>query len=529
MAHTRPRALGDRRAGAGGARGAAAARSAEHGRAAGAGEPHGADRRPGRARRGARGARVAPAAARGAALAAGAAAGGALGARAVSGDRARRAADRGGRARGGRGRRWRWRRCALRGARAACGARAPDRPDRTAPGTRAARAVRRCAFGLPLLAVALLALPGCYYTHLAAGQLRIACGKVDLLDAAVDGRLRPEERRMLREVPEILRFARRSLGMEADGAYTTFYDTGRRPVSYNVWACERTAFRPVLWRYPFVGALPYRGFFDLAWAKRVARRWRERGYDARITGVQAYSTLGWFDDPVLRSMMLDGEVSFVITLLHELAHKVLFRKGDAQFSESLATFVGEHAALAWFTHRDGRHSRRYREAQDQIADNETIARLMRGLYRELETLYAAGLGPAETLARRERVFARTRERIRAMLRSGELRSRRFAGLASARFDNCLVLGFRTYHTHQDRFAAAFAAAGGDWRAFWKRVREAAAAPDPFAALVRQTAVSSRVTARGAQAARRGVRRASAPTPRARRRAAVRSDRAAARR
>ncbi|GIW73273.1 MAG: hypothetical protein KatS3mg102_2815 [Planctomycetota bacterium] len=319
---------------------------------------------------------------------------------------------------------------------------------------------------------------GCYYAQLAAGQLRVLCGRVPLAEAARDPRLSEEERRLLRLAPAVLAFADTVMGMERAGAYETFYDTGAEAVSYNVSACAKTSFRRVFWRYPLIGAMPYKGYFDRAAAEAEAARLRAQGLDARVSGVAAYSTLGWFRDPIFRSMLRGGEVSFVVTLLHEIAHATVFRDGDAAFNESLATFAGEQGALDFYAARDGVGSAAWRRAWEEIHDQRVVAAAMRALYQRLWRLYASPVSEADKLAGRERIFEAARGLFGRLVRE-RLRTGRWDWLGRLALDNCVVLAFQTYHGRQRLFAEVYRQVGRDWRRFFAVVREAARAPAPF--------------------------------------------------
>jgi predicted aminopeptidase len=337
------------------------------------------------------------------------------------------------------------------------------------------------------LAVALLitagCASGCYYTQLIGGQLAVLRGRVPLLEAAADSALPEQERRLLSGIPELLRYAEEHVQLERGGSYESFYDTGERAVSYNVSACEQASFNQVVWSFPFVGSVPYKGYFDLEDARAEAERYRALGYDARVSEVRAYSTLGWFEDPVFRSMLVGGEVSLAVTLLHELTHATIFREGDARFSESLATFVGEQAALEWFAHRYGDGSARLEAARDEIRDGRVIAAFMRDLRERLSRVYGSDLSDEAKLARREEVFGDASERL-AELERAELRSDHYDGLSGLRFDNCLVLGFQTYHSEQRAFEDVYLLEDRSWERFWAVMREAAAADDAFRWLAR---------------------------------------------
>lgn len=326
---------------------------------------------------------------------------------------------------------------------------------------------------------------GCYYAGLARGQLDIVCAQVPIAEALAEHEgLRPDERELLAQVPAILAFARERVGLETGGSYASFYDTGDGPVSWNVTACAKTSFTPHLWWFPIIGWAPYKGFFDLEEAKEEARGLAEAGLDVRIGQVPAYSTLGWFDDPVFRSMLRYGRFSFVSTLLHEATHATIFRPGDAAFNESLATFVGEQAALEYLRERYGEGSGEVALALAERHDAALFAGFMRTLYLELKRLYdRTELARADKLEERERVFARARERF-AQLRAERFRSGGYAGFARMELDNCLLMLYRTYHRDLAAFEQVHRLTGGRWARTLAVFREAAEAERPFAFLAR---------------------------------------------
>ncbi len=366
----------------------------------------------------------------------------------------------------------------------------PARPARAVPAALAAAA----------LALAALGAGGCYYLHVAAGQARILFGRESIEDAlAREDGLGERERAALALVPEIRRFAVERLGLADAGAYRTFYDTGGGPVAWAVSGAERTSFTPVLWSFPFVGDAPYKGFFDRDAALEEARRLTERGYDAYVRGVAAYSTLGWFEDPVFGGMLGGGPGDLANAIIHEMAHATVFRPGDAEFNEGLATFAGDEGAAEFLAWRFGADSPEAREARDAAHDERLFVDFVEALYRRLDRLYRGPGSTEEKLLRREEIFEAARAEL-AALRRARFRTERFAGFERLRLNNAAILVFRTYHADAGTFADVLDLCGRDWRRAIDVWRRAAREPRPLAWLA-----DWRVAARDARRVRPGRR------------------------
>lgn len=194
----------------------------------------------------------------------------------------------------------------------------------------------------------LVALPGCDYGHLAAGQLEILWRRTPITKAVADPGLAENERALLSLVASVRAFAR-ELGLRVGDQYTSFVPWPGDRIVTTLVRTRPGSLEAVGWWYPFLGRLPYRGYFDQARAEREAKRLREeQGYDVCVSPVTAYSTLGWLDDPVTSPMLGRGAANLVETLLHELVHATVFIEGDADFNEGVALFIGQEAAIRYF-------------------------------------------------------------------------------------------------------------------------------------------------------------------------------------
>lgn len=283
------------------------------------------------------------------------------------------------------------------------------------------------------------------------------------------------QRDSLALVGDLRTFAER-LGLRVRGQYEAYVRwPGDRVVTALV-ATRAGEIEPAGFWFPLVGTQPYKGFFDLQRAEREAVALRADGLDTCLVAVPTYSTLGWFDDPVLEPMLRSGTASFAEMLLHEMVHATVFVASDADFTESVATFVGQEAAVRFFSERgDAANALRARQL---AADERAIARTLASLRAQIATLYAE----PDTGARGEARAALERE-ARATLRTLPLATRSPLELAEKiqLQDACLALS-GTYERDIPVWERRLDSLGGDLPAFLAAARSASSAEDPRAAL-----------------------------------------------
>jgi predicted aminopeptidase len=238
----------------------------------------------------------------------------------------------------------------------------------------------------------------------AAHQISLPPRQIELDDPRLAEKLPPETVEKLRWVPRVLDFCRDELALEPGDSYQSYLDTGGDPVAHAVTASHPLALLPFLWHFPFVGTVPYKGFFDEedAWAE--ARRLESMGYDTAVSAVGGFSTLGWFRDPVL-STMVEGSISDLAdVIIHEATHRTLYFPGQAALSESLATHMAREGTVR-FLHA-------WKEIKGQLPaylaarrsarhDEDLLARLR----DDLDALYRTSLGDEEKKARKAEIFA----------------------------------------------------------------------------------------------------------------------------
>jgi predicted aminopeptidase len=328
----------------------------------------------------------------------------------------------------------------------------------------------------------LVTLPGCYYAHLAEGQLRLLRAEQPIEQVLRDADLDPMLRESLALVPDVLRFAE-SIGLRVGGQYRDYAAwPGDRVVTALV-ATEPRRIEPWLFWFPLIGDAPYKGFFDLERAERAAAALRDRGLATCLVPVPAYSTLGWLDDPVTEPMLRAGIGRFVETLLHELVHATVFVAGEADWNESVANFIGQEAVVRFFEARGDADAAARERAR--VSDERAVAAEVARLREQVTALYEAP-ADAEPEASRAQLEARARSAIAAL----PLATRDAAALAEALrlSDPCLALE-GTYERDIPLWAERLRALDGDLPRFVAAVRAAAESDDPRAALAADAAAA----------------------------------------
>ncbi len=311
---------------------------------------------------------------------------------------------------------------------------------------------------------------GCYYGHLAVGQSKLMWARESVDTLLADPELDSELRARLELVSEARAFAR-DIGLEVGEQYTSYVAWPENYIVTNLVATEPGSIEPKPFRFPIVGEVPYKGFFDRERAEAEAEELSARGMDVCVSGIRAYSTLGWFDDP-LTSPMLNTSVDRLFeTVVHELVHATVFVKSQPDFNEGAANFIGEAAAVAYFAADDEVDPR------PRIDDDRIVSLALMEVRDEVAALYEEELEAAAREQRRGEIDERARERLAAL----PLSVRDAARLAERARINDACLAIRgTYVADTESYRTVFDRLGGDLPGFVARLREAADANDPRA-------------------------------------------------
>jgi predicted aminopeptidase len=341
---------------------------------------------------------------------------------------------------------------------------------------------------LSLLLALLLALAGCappYLIHLGIGQGRIMLARRHYPDALRDPDLGARDKSLILIVQEAKRFGEETIGLARTDNFSSYVKLDRETVSWNVTAAEKTRLDPHRWWFPIVGHVPYKGYFSQERARSEARQLDEKGYDTHVGRVAAYSTLGYFADPIFSTFLRYPESALPELILHELTHSTLFIKGEVDFNEGFATFVGHKGGLAFLEQRYGEGSRALHEARERFRDELAFGAFVAQLCKKLQTLYDQDLPEDLTLAQRETIFEKEKQVFAELERSFSIR--RYHAFAGADWNNAVILAHRRYYRDLPAFEKLYESMGEDLREVVSFFQEAKArGENPREALLRAT-------------------------------------------
>ena len=298
-----------------------------------------------------------------------------------------------------------------------------------------------------------------YVTRAGFEETRILKSRQPIARMVRDSSVDPSIRRSLQLVLEARDYAAR-LGLEAKETYTTYADVGRDTLLLVLQAAPKDCICPHTWKYPIVGRIPYKGFFDPRAARREAGRFAARGYDVYLRPSGAFSTLGWFNDPLLSTALTRDSVELAATVFHEIAHNTLYVKSATPFNESFAQLVGYRSTEVFFQERgDGL---RAQQAADRWHDEIVLGDYYTALVRRLEAIYAEhpDSGALEEGRRETGVWARSQ--LEGPL-GQRLRTIRINRLAQRPINNAQLIGARIYRTRLDLFDRWYVQHGRDIR------------------------------------------------------------------
>lgn len=329
-----------------------------------------------------------------------------------------------------------------------------------------------------LLAAWMLLLPSCqtlrFYSQAAAGQLEILRKSRPSGQVIADPATSPALRRQLAAVERMRRFASDHLALPGDESYGKYADLGRKHVVWVLYAAPEFSLQAKTWTYPVVGKMDYRGYFREHDTVALAGQLRNQGYDVYVGGVDAYSTLGWFHDPVINTFVDYPDIDLAETIFHELTHRKVFHRGDSVFNESLANVVAEEGVKRWLQH--GGRVAELRQYEGRLVRRREFYQEIDRSRWTLKSLYASNRPPADKRREKAAVLSKLREQF------GELR-RRWGGRGLESWlvedlNNGHIVSLNIYADQMPAFQKLLAQCDGNLELFFKMAARLRFAPGP---------------------------------------------------
>ena len=313
-------------------------------------------------------------------------------------------------------------------------------------------------------------LSGCsdlgYYLQCATGHVAVMSATRPISELIDDPGTTPELRRKLEEVQSMRTFAVTELGLPDNNSYRSYADIGRPYVVWNLVATEEFSLQPRQWCFPIAGCVSYKGFFKQAKAEELATELRNQNLDVDVYGVQAYSTLNWFPDPVLNTFISSSETRLAGLLFHELAHQRFYVADDSPFNEAFAMTVQSEGVRRWLQQHDGPEA--WQRYHAQQAQGELFQDYLKATREQLDQLYHRQLPEPQKRAEKQRLITAALEHYQELKQAGRL-DNRFDRWMAGGLNNARLAGIATYRELMPAFQALLRQCGGKLDCFYAAV------------------------------------------------------------
>lgn len=312
---------------------------------------------------------------------------------------------------------------------------------------------------------------GClsYLVRAGCGQLEILRARQPISEVLANPQLPQAQRAALEHVLEVQRFAKNALALDPGDSYTLFADIGREAVAWNVSAAPELQLRPHTWWFPIVGTVPYLGFFSKEEARQKAAELQKEGLETSVRSVVAYSTLGWFSDPLLSSQVGLSRYYLTRVVIHESTHATLWFAGDVQFNESFASFVETRGALEYYKQKFGASSRAYLARVEQLDEGRRVSEIFHRRTRQLDRMYRSKLAVAEKRKRKTEILQELAQELRQA--APKFKHYDLVKMAAQKYNNAQLLSYLRYESGQSFFEREFIASGSNWSRFLEKMQQ----------------------------------------------------------
>jgi predicted aminopeptidase len=341
------------------------------------------------------------------------------------------------------------------------------------------------AIAVCLAVLVLISTPtACYLSRGAWEEAKILSRRQPISEIVADPRTPPDARAKLKVVLAAREYAKDSLRLRTKDSFTTYSRLDHDTLVLVVSAAYRDTLKPYTWWFPIVGRVPYKGYFDFDAAKKAAKGLSDDGFDVYVRPSDAFSTLGFFNDPLLNTTLKGDSIDLANTVIHELTHNTFYASGQAPFNESFAMFVGARGAAAFFRSRGQEAAARKVEAEWE--DDKLLARFWARVIKSLDSAYAAHPGEGNRAARiavKDTVYARTRVALVNEI-APQLKTINPLYAQRVQLNNAALLARRVYASDLDVFDLIYEKEGRDLkRAIGRIIALAKSNPKaPFVAL-----------------------------------------------
>lgn len=324
------------------------------------------------------------------------------------------------------------------------------------------------------LGVLLSLLTGCgitYYSKIASHQISIMWNAEKISKALENPKLDPKIKRKLLLIQEVKAFSQNELGLKKSDNYSKYSQLKDKYVSYVVNATPKYSLKPHKWKYPIVGSLTYKGFPNKEDAIEEANRLKKENLDTYVRGVTAYSTLGWFNDPILSSMMNYSDEQLVELIIHESTHEFLYIKSNAEFNEQLASFFGRVGTEIYYSKKDPSRIRRLKDIeQDEMLFSNFIGKAKKELHNKYKIIRKSKMNEEEKSLAKIKAIKELQNHFKSEVKP-KLKILSYNSILKKDLNNARISLYGTYIENQDLFARLYKKLGSTPQAYLNHLKD----------------------------------------------------------
>lgn len=316
-----------------------------------------------------------------------------------------------------------------------------------------------------------------YYMKSAYHQLKLLNQREPLDKAQNDPKLSPEEKRKIELAKEVLNFTKNTLKLKTDSNYSSYVKLDRSHVTYVVNASPKWELKNYNWDYFWVGQMPYKGFFNKEDAQAEAENLRQKDLDVFLRGVSAYSTLGWFNDPILSSMLRYEDWDLVDTIIHETVHANLYIKNNAEFNEQLATFIGLKGMELFYQNKEGANSETLIKARQEAQDQKIFREFLFNEVQKLKEYYTSINKSEIKESERQEQFNKIKNKYSTEIKP-QIKFSNFDTVFTNQFNNAFLMLYMTYTQGFEDFDKLWTKVDGQFENFYNEIKKLEKSKDP---------------------------------------------------
>lgn len=326
-------------------------------------------------------------------------------------------------------------------------------------------------------------LTGCgplfYISKLGWYQSYISSRSIPIHEVLKKDEIGNESKEKIRFIQEVKRFGEERLGLRKTGSYSKFFEL-KGPVLYVITASKKDRLELYSWKFPILGKVTYKSFFKMEDALKEKASLEEKDLDTFIQGIGAYSTLGWFKDPIFSNMLDWDEPTLSNIILHEMTHSTIYFKGETEVNEQIATFIGNQGSIDFLTERYGIESDEVSLAIDYQEDDLIFSGWIDEVCRRLASFYERSVSKEEKVKGRKEVFRSIKEEFKRI--KERLKTDSYKGFDMIELNNAVLLSYRQYTHRLRKFKAIYHYFGNDLKKvieLFKEIKESGDKPSSF--------------------------------------------------